>query len=880
MLRRPRSRSSLLIAALLGALAALLAPAASAGAEETAESALLSPALATLAEPAVAAKSVAGQDAAIGLPRSGPGSLTRIGDDVIVEAHFDSGAIAAIPAVKETGARVLDAGRRYQALALVIAPEGLAALATVPGVEALTAAVTPRVSAVGGANVAAIQSNGLCEGGSVITQGLGQLKVDLARAAFGTRGAGETIAVISDSFDSASPALGYSIATHAHEDEMTNDLPGPASTCSGQEATVNVIAEAAAGLPATSYSDEGRAMLQVVHDLAPHARLAFATGTPTELSYALNIERLAAPVSAGGAGADVIVDDLSYPTEPFYQDGPVAVAVKRVTEKGVLYFSAAANENLFNPAGEEIASWEAPRFRASTACNAKVVEFLDLQLAKEGKGPYEPECMDFDPGGAVDTEFGITVQPYSIMELSLQWAEPRFGVESDLFAFLVGGSGASEELLTEDGSNELGPEPLVQLEWPSLESSRREVRLVIARCAGTCNPDAKKPATTPLKFEFLQDGYGIYDTEYPKGKVEGTVDTVGPTIYGHDGSAAVTTIAAVNWAESNTAPKAPEPYSSRGPVTHYFGPVLDTTPAAKLASPEVLSKPDMTATDCASTTFFEELVAGVGWEFCGTSEAAEHAATIAALMQQSNPLATPAQIVDAMESTATKFTVVNSPSAVGAGMVNAPAAMTAVNGSVVDDPPSYVVPSREEEEKEPPPTVAFTKGPAALGRENRPTFQFVANKPVAFTCQIDGGTSQPCASPYVVPAALGEGTHGFAVTATDAQGRTASSGVYGFTVDTKAPKTTIVGHPKKVVKTKKKTVVAKFRLKASESPVTFYCQIDKEPLRICGKSFSHHFTRGRHAVRVRAKDEAGNLAEKQTVFHFRVKQILPKRPHR
>jgi hypothetical protein len=328
------------------------------------------------------------------------------------------------------------------------------------------------------------------------------------------------------------------------------------------------------------------------------------------------------------------------------------------------------------------------------------------------------------------------------------------------------------------------------------------------------------------------------------------------------------------------APKSPEPYSSRGPVTHYFRPVDGTTPAAKLGSPEVLQKPDIAATDCASTTFFDHLVEGVGYEFCGSSEAAEHAATIAALMQQSNPLATPAQIVGAMKSTATKFTVVNSPFAVGAGMVNALAAMDALPGSRVEDPPSFLVRSRAEEEREPAPTVTITKGPAALGRENRPTFQFVANKPVAFTCQIDGGTPQPCASPYVVPSALGEGTHGFAVTATDAQGRPASSGVYRFAVDTKPPKTTIVGHPKKVVKTKKKSVVAKFRLKANESPVTFYCQIDKEPLRICGKAFNHRFTNGKHAVRVRAKDEAGNLAEKQTVFHFRVKQILSKRPHR
>ena len=871
MLRRTRSRSSLPIVALLGALAALLVPAASAAAVQ---GPALSPALVTLAEPQVAARSVAGQEAALSLPRSGPGSLVRIGGSVVVEAHFDRGAIAAIPAVKEAGARVIDAGRRFQTLALTVDPEDLDELAAVPGVAALTAALAPQVAGVGSAATAAIQSNGLCEGGSVITQGLGQLKVDLARGAFGARGAGETIAVLSDSFDSATVEGSGPVPTHAHEDEVTNDLPGPASTCSGQQVPVDVIAEDPPGLEAGEYTDEGRAMLQVVHDLAPHAKLAFATGEPTELSYAQNIEKLAAPVSAGGAGADVIVDDLTYPTEPFFQDGPVAVAVKRVTEKGVLYFSAAANENLFNAAGEEISSWETPKFRSSTNCNAKVVAFLEEQLANEGKGPYEPECMDFDPSGAVDTEFGITVDRQRLLTLDLQWAEPRFGVKSDYVALLVQGSGASEEVVSGEGETVLGPEPTLVFGWDNKRSSPQVVRLVIARCAGACNPEASKTIDTPLKFEIQEDGYGVVETEYPKGRVEGTEDTVGPTIYGHAGSAAAIAIAAVNWGESNVAPKAPEPYSSRGPVTHYYGPIDGTTPAAKLAKPEVLSKPDITATDCASTTFFDELVAGVGYEFCGTSEAAEHAATVAALMQQANPLATPAQIVAAMKSTATKFTVLKSPFEVGAGMVNALAATEAVGGAAVYDPPSYVVPSLEEEEKAGPPTLTITKGPPPLGRENRPTFQFVSNRPVAFTCQIDGGTPQACASPYVVPSVLGEGTHGFVVTGTDAQGRRGSSAIYSFTVDTKAPKTTIVGHPKKVVKTKKKYVGVKFRLKANESPVTFYCQIDKEPLRICGRSFSHRFTKGKHALRVRAKDGAGNLAEKQTVFHFRVKSLV------
>ena len=167
----------------------------------------------------------------------------------------------------------------------------------------------------------------------MITQGLGQLKVDLARAAFGTRGAGETIAVISDSFNRVQTQAGAPVTIHAHEDELSNDLPGPASTCSGQQVPVNVLEDAAANEPASN-TDEGRAMLGVVHDLAPHAKLAFATGSPTELTYAKNIERLAAPVSAGGAGADVIVDDLSYPTEPFFQDSLVAGGDQAGDRKG------------------------------------------------------------------------------------------------------------------------------------------------------------------------------------------------------------------------------------------------------------------------------------------------------------------------------------------------------------------------------------------------------------------------------------------------------------------------------------------------------------------------------------------------------------------
>ena len=76
------------------------------------------------------------------------------------------------------------------------------------------------------------------------------------------------------------------------------------------------------------FTDEGRAMLQIVHDVAPGAALAFYTGDNSEADFAHGIGALAA------AGAKVIADDIGYFDEPFYQDGIVAQAVDAVAGPG------------------------------------------------------------------------------------------------------------------------------------------------------------------------------------------------------------------------------------------------------------------------------------------------------------------------------------------------------------------------------------------------------------------------------------------------------------------------------------------------------------------------------------------------------------------
>src|SRR4029453_11282299 len=57
--------------------------------------------------------------------------------------------------------------------------------------------------------------------------------------------------------------------------------------------------------------DEGTAMLEIVHDLAPGAVLLFSSGIDSRLAMVDSIECLT------GAGADVIVDHLGFSPEQF-----------------------------------------------------------------------------------------------------------------------------------------------------------------------------------------------------------------------------------------------------------------------------------------------------------------------------------------------------------------------------------------------------------------------------------------------------------------------------------------------------------------------------------------------------------------------------------
>ncbi len=722
----------------------------------------------------------------LGLLPDGGGSLLRIDGGYVAQVRVRGDVQRRATALRAVGARIVHVSEEYSTVTVSAQRRELEPVAAVDGVEAVTEELTPMVGAVEGARLNTCQ-------GAQTSEGDTQLRAALARQDLELDGAGIAVGVLSDSYDTRPTA-----ATHAAQDIASGDLPGPGNPCT-RTLPVNVLDDFVSNPPP---GDEGRAMVQIVHDVAPGAALSFATAFKGELSFANNIVALQA------AGAKVIVDDIIYFAEPFFQDGPIANAVSQVTDAGAAYFSMAFNDNQIDASNRDIASWEAPSFRASAACPPLVTADGDFVAGST--------CMDFDPGAGDDNTFGIGVVSGRPLNIDLQWAEPRGGVASDFDLYLLnsGGSAISAE------SHNVNATIQLPFEFAGLtagSTGQREV--VIVRKPGSASPR--------LKFVVVNNGAEITSFEYP---TSGAIDTIGPSIFGHNGTAKAQTVGAIAF---NNASVSPERFSSRGPVTHYFGPVSGNTAAPALVSPLVLSKPDVTATDGGANTFFGQNVGGGKFRFFGTSAAAPHAAAVAALQLQANPGLTPTQIKDAQKTTATPIGAFG-PLAVGSGLVDARAAV-ALNAL--------------------PPVLQVT-GPPAATVDTTPDTTFSASRPATFTCAVDAAAASACTSPFT-PAPLAEGDHSVTVVATDRANRTDTK-VVTFKVDFTPPVASVQSGPSGATN----VVLPTFTFISDEPGSSFECRFDAAAFAVCSSAASHTastpFADGPHTFEVRATDPAGN----------------------
>ncbi len=394
-----------------------------------------------------------------------------------------------------------------------------------------------------------------------------QVQQALDESGLNVNGTGIKVGVLSDSFND----LGGAAA-----DEADGALPSASH--------IQVLEELASG-----GTDEGRAMMQIVHDIAPGASLAFYTAFESEQDFANGILALAA------AGCKVICDDVSYFDEPFFQNGVVAQAIKTVEAEGVTYVTAAGNN-------------------ASNGYQA----------------PWTPISGSFDGTYLTDTESfgGKVVQTVTIntegtndtVPLILQWNQPYGAATSDL-EVLVFHNGILYGEFSNINAGQEPNNPLVDVQLPS-----GTYQIAIENLSGP-NPGLIKEITSGDGFPATISGANT------------------GTVVGHAMAPGATTAGAVSAADTPAFGFNPasESFSSSGAGSE----LLFADNGTALSSPDVINPVAVSGIDDVATT-----VSGSLDDFYGTSAASASLAGVAALLLSANRDLTPAQVEQIMEATA------------------------------------------------------------------------------------------------------------------------------------------------------------------------------------------------------------------------------------
>lgn len=428
--------------------------------------------------------------------------------------------------------------------------------------------------------------------GRVTSEGTGAIQSNTANRQ-GFTGRGITVGVLSDSYDRTRP--------RASEDVKRDDLPGKGNK-NRHTRPVLVLEE---GPPEADNVDEGRAMLEIVHDVAPDAALAFATAGLTQTTFANNIRALRTV-----ANCDVIVDDIAFPDEPFFSDGLIARAVDEVVTsadlpgRSAIFYSAAGN---YGGVGYDADFQPVPdaQVRAGQGAGNLKLNQVPVELTAGGFHNFDGILR----GSGVGVAQPLIVSGDTV-ELNLQWNDP----------FGVGGITSGYNLLVFDADGNFLPDvsgldnnfrtdeaiQLVDLDAGDRGASRTYQIAITRRAEGAGTARHLRYIVNPLSGNVRSDYLGANV----------------PTVFGHSGARQVDGVGAFYYG----FPDLPESFSSLGPVSIYFD-----DNGNRLASPEIRLQPTVLGPDGVVTTLSADNNLN---PFFGTSASAPHAAGVAALLLQ------------------------------------------------------------------------------------------------------------------------------------------------------------------------------------------------------------------------------------------------------
>jgi hypothetical protein len=464
--------------------------------------------------------------------------------------------------------------------------------------------------------------------GLVNSAGDTTMRSNLVRSGYKLTGAGVKVGVISNSFNTILSGSTAGALNPVPGDPQTfNTNTAAVDLSNGDLSNVTVLGD----YPIKS-TDEGRAMLQIVHDVAPGAKLYFRTGFLTAGDFATGIQALK------DSGCKVIVDDVTYITEPYLKDGVVAKTVDAVKALGVSYFSAAGN--FANKSYES--------------------DFKPVSAAPAGF----TDKMAHDFSGSGDIFQHITLVPgnYTIV---LQWVDDIYstgqnlGTHYDLDMYWTSNTdGTGLKGFNRDNTN---GDPLEIL--PFTINTLTDANFLVVN-----NTTGGNPAR--IKYIIYRGDVQILEWNSGKSTVVGQANAAGAI--------------AVGAARYDKAP----------PYPGFTTPVIESFSSYGGTKTEgvVRNKPDLTGPDGVNTTvklgqdYPNNALDGYS-NFFGTSAAAPHAAAVAALLMEGKKkflgLATtpPDDIRSLMQTTAVDMEVANNLPGThfdyisGFGMVNADSAM-------------------------------------------------------------------------------------------------------------------------------------------------------------------------------------------------------------
>jgi hypothetical protein len=505
-----------------------------------------------------------------------------------------------------------------------VAPDSLAQLASVAGVKRVSLpsyAIVPKMKAGTAAAPAA---------GAINANGVSIMHADQFISKTGINGGGVKVGVQSGGISNVKVI------------QQRNELP----------AVQVVLPTDGAAAPA---GDEGTALLEEIHAVAPGASLAYC-GPATYVEYTSCLSQMIA------AGATILVDDIIFPQQDLLSsDSSEVQAVEQLLAQNpsVVLFTAAGNYNG--------SYWEGPY---------SPVAVTSLGLSPLTCGTQTDNYVaqfDGDPNEV------LTMTQAASVPVAFAWADPPNQNSSNFDLIWVNTDTNAQGCLSASTATD-------NLISQNVTFNGASFKLYVA------TPDK----TSQGKFFKLWIG--------GDGLTSLSRSTTGSVVTPQAFVTGAVSVGAVNG--SDAVGDKIETFSSRGPVTLTF-------PERKPIQAPILVAPDGISVDATGTYFANSLFPD--GNFYGTSAAAPNAGAVAALIRAAYPSMSASQLVDVLTKGAAQLGSVVPDGTFGYGRVDAMGALNvAISVAGNPAPPTNSTPTPPPPTQSEPPASAGSGGGGAI----------------------------------------------------------------------------------------------------------------------------------------------------------------------